>query len=1208
VADRERSLRTDLLGRDVSLGRTLKGGARDVDQFGRRTGRSFERAGAESGRRYGMRLSKSLGGGITASTGIVSRGARLMSGALAGIGVAAVAADSIKMAATFDKTMRQTAAVAKVPQRSIRELRDVALDMGAKTSFSARQAGEAMLALGKGGLTFAQMKAGALSSTMTLAAAGGIELGEAAEYVVKGLTTFGLKADKAATIAAALAGGANASTASVEDMGLALQQAGQGAHNAGLSIQETTAVLAAFADNGLRGSDAGTSLKTMLARLVPQTDKQSNAMRRLGLDFIDAHGAILPVSAIAQQLQDRLGGLSQAQRIAAMNTVFGSDATRAATILMREGSAGLAKYIKATSDRAAAEKLAKTNTEGAAGAFERLSGAIETVQIRAGDVLLPVLADAATVIADKILPAVSKWVGAFRDDLLPHLGRMKDAWDANKGALGAFATSLTSSQGSLTSTGDKAKTLADSVVAISNAAGDASRFLVNLGHGLDLVADGATNAESSTGKFHQNVVRPFGEFVAKSALGQGTLRLFNLIAKDTVADLGDLGVKFGGASAATGIAIDYADRHTRALIAEKQAVDALKGALEGEKTAELDVRQAKVNVAQAQSRLTELVKGGRKGSLEYKQAQIDLERAQIDLKNKTLDYKTAQQKAATATSGAMHAAQNAQEPVFKYGKKAQEAGRRALVMGQQAREGIRMIPSKTVKVSATFGVNGLQIKGGSLHDIVGATGGYVTPTAIVPRQLHRGGFLQGPGTETSDSIPARLSKGEYVVRAKAVKAVGRDTLDDINAQGFAAGGPVLDARFPSGRILARAAGRFEKLIDRSLLRLVGRFERVAKELGAGKPAIAQFIRSTDPLNYHWGGAGPNVYDCSGIVGAVHLGHLGRPYGHGQRIYTTATIRAGTLGLKPGLGGVLDIGVTPTKGHMVGRYGGKNGLGFEAESARTGIKIGAAASRPESFARHYHLAKGGPVEALDKLERLALAGADIGGDAGRLRINGKTFDRGGFLPTGTSLATNNTGKAEAIMPLEQLEKAYRQSLRSEVRPPLTKINTQLHVWLRQISLKLTVLGNLLRERDRGIGGTGKAPGIASTSRAVSTRSKTLTAAQLNALPDASRYAYGRSHPLPRPPRGYVWAEDYSLVRTGFFDSGGLLMPGTTVAHNRTGKPERVLPPGPVVDERRLAKLIAEELAAALRANPAPVYMDRQKVAAAVATGNQWNARR
>jgi hypothetical protein len=225
---------------------------------------------------------------------------------------------------------------------------------------------------------------------------------------------------------------------------------------------------------------------------------------------------------------------------------------------------------------------------------------------------------------------------------------------------------------------------------------------------------------------------------------------------------------------------------------------------------------------------------------------------------------------------------------------------------------------------------------------------------------------------------------------------------------------VLDAQFPSTSPLHKVIRRFEGAIDRVVTRLAGKWDRYAeKEFGGtGKPAIMRFIRSTDPLNYGWGGAGPRVYDCSGIVGAVHLGHMGRPYGHGQRIYTTGTIRAGILGLKPGLGGVLQIGVTPKKGHMAGRYGG---LGFEAESSRTGIKIGGAASRPESFARRYHLARGGLIEErlLEDLARVG--GLDIGGDRGRLRVNGQVFDQGGWLMPGTTVVRNNTGQPERVNP-------------------------------------------------------------------------------------------------------------------------------------------------------------------------------------------------
>jgi hypothetical protein len=96
--------------------------------------------------------------------------------------------------------------------------------------------------------------------------------------------------------------------------------------------------------------------------------------------------------------------------------------------------------------------------------------------------------------------------------------------------------------------------------------------------------------------------------------------------------------------------------------------------------------------------------------------------------------------------------------------------------------------------------------------------------------------------------------------------------------------------------------------------------------------------------------------------------------------------------------------------MAGRYGG---LGFEAESTRTGIKVGAAASRPESFARHFHLAKGGRIDA-EMLARFAqVRGLDIGGDAGRLRINGKVLDDGGWLMPG-QIGANLTRRPERVL--------------------------------------------------------------------------------------------------------------------------------------------------------------------------------------------------
>jgi hypothetical protein len=274
-------------------------------------------------------------------------------------------------------------------------------------------------------------------------------------------------------------------------------------------------------------------------------------------------------------------------------------------------------------------------------------------------------------------------------------------------------------------------------------------------------------------------------------------------------------------------------------------------------------------------------------------------------------------------------------------------------------------------------------------------------------RMATGGPVHGPGTATSDSIPRWLSAGEFVVNARSA-ARHRALLEQINAPGMARGGAVDVAQRFAGNFGGGAIERMAVGLAKGLGSALGPW--LTKAMGTGSPAIKAFIRSTDPLNYGWGGAGPNVYDCSGITGAVALAMRGRPYGHGQRVWTTSSIHPGILGLKSGLGGTLQIGVTAGTGHMAGRYGG---LGFEAESTRTGIKTGAAASPPESFSRHFHMAKGGLVDER-MLELLAKAGADIGGDRGRLRINGKVFDAGGWLMPGATVAVNRTNKPERVM--------------------------------------------------------------------------------------------------------------------------------------------------------------------------------------------------
>lgn len=305
--------------------------------------------------------------------------------------MAAIAVISIKTAGEFESTLNTMAAVAGVPGPELEKLSDLAKKMGADTVFSANEAADAMLELAKAGVSTADIMGGGLQATLNLAAAGGLELANAATISGNAMNTFGLEGNQASMVADALAGAANASSANVSDLAIALSQGGLAANAARLSIQETTAVLGAFADAGLRGSDAGTSLKTFLLNLVPNTDKARGAMADLGLKFTDLRGQMLPIADISEQLRVKTAGLSDETRTLALQTIFGTDAYRAALVLSKLGAEGLRDYTEATSQAGAAATVAEARMKGWAGTWETFRGSLETAGLTIGQTLIPVV-------------------------------------------------------------------------------------------------------------------------------------------------------------------------------------------------------------------------------------------------------------------------------------------------------------------------------------------------------------------------------------------------------------------------------------------------------------------------------------------------------------------------------------------------------------------------------------------------------------------------------------------------------------------------------------------------------------------------------------------------------------------------------------------------------------------------------------------------
>lgn len=305
---------------------------------------------------------------------------------------------SFNVAADFESAMSRVSGALNDPTVDIEELRQLALKTGQDTIFSATEAGAAMEQLAKGGLTAADIKGGALASTMNLAAAGGLSLDVAANTVVRSMGAFGLSADQVNEAVNALAGSAAASSADVAELSEGLSQVSAQANSAGWSVQDTTAVLGAFADAGVKGSDAGTSLKTMLQRLAAPTDEAADTISSLNIQARDSHGLMKDAAGVAQELSAKMGTLSSAEKDAAMQKIFGSDASRAALIMTGLGKEGIEKYTAATNDQTAAQRLADSQMGASEKALEQMKGALETAAIQAGTALAPAVIDAANAV------------------------------------------------------------------------------------------------------------------------------------------------------------------------------------------------------------------------------------------------------------------------------------------------------------------------------------------------------------------------------------------------------------------------------------------------------------------------------------------------------------------------------------------------------------------------------------------------------------------------------------------------------------------------------------------------------------------------------------------------------------------------------------------------------------------------------------------
>ena len=355
-------------------------------------------------------LTSTLAPGSLKSAGLKAGGA-LAAGFVASKVVSELS-KAVDVTKQFDKELSSLKAVSGSTGKQLEAMRKQAIRMGADTVFSATEAAKAQTELAKGGLSASQILGGALKSSLDLAAAGELDLADAAETTVNAMQLFGLQGRDSARIADMLATAANRTTADVLDFAMALKQGGSVAKTAGYSMNDTVVILEALVEAGIKNSDAGTSMKASLIQLLNPTKKQADLAARLGVSWLKQNGELKNGIQISRVLRRVTDDMTKAERTKTFAVLAGTDGFRTLSALYDAGASKLRNYARANEESGTAAETARTKTDNLAGDVEELSGAYETLQIQVGTLLTPVMRELTQAGTEAI-----RWVSNLNTEL-----------------------------------------------------------------------------------------------------------------------------------------------------------------------------------------------------------------------------------------------------------------------------------------------------------------------------------------------------------------------------------------------------------------------------------------------------------------------------------------------------------------------------------------------------------------------------------------------------------------------------------------------------------------------------------------------------------------------------------------------------------------------------------------------------------------------
>lgn len=286
-----------------------------------------------------------------------------------------------KTGAQFDDQMSTVQAVTGATGKQMDKLRQQAKDMGMSTRYSATEAAEGQEMLARAGFKTDEIIS-ALPSVLDLAAAGAVDLGDAADITSNILSGFGLEASETGRVADILAKASADANTDVHGLGEAFKYVGPVASSLGLSIEDTAAAIGVLGDAGIQGGQSGNMLKRGLLNLASPSKQAAELMDELGINVFDANGKLKSMPDILSELEGGLDGMSDKQRVAALETIFGAEAVSGWSAMVGAGSDKLGTFSEElkNSEGAAAE-MHEMMEDNLAGSFRSLMSALEGLAI-----------------------------------------------------------------------------------------------------------------------------------------------------------------------------------------------------------------------------------------------------------------------------------------------------------------------------------------------------------------------------------------------------------------------------------------------------------------------------------------------------------------------------------------------------------------------------------------------------------------------------------------------------------------------------------------------------------------------------------------------------------------------------------------------------------------------------------------------------------